>query len=236
MVLLATTGCLKVDQALSIRKDCSGTYEVNYSISEQAISQIKAMLKLQEQLTKLSGQPAERTRMDELWEVFLDPTEAGLRQEIQKYANYGIALSQLKVDTRNAWRYVNAKLAYKNLADVARADFFKEIGFSLTKNSDGSYLLHRPKETSQVQAARDLSDPNTERMLTPILGGFRVATKINTPGRILKTNAPERLAFTALWDFDFDKDPNAILALQNLEINIVFDGSGLDLPAIQPGG
>ena len=50
---IATTGCLKVKQTLTINKFGSGNIKLKYSISERAINQLNSMRKVQQQLQKL---------------------------------------------------------------------------------------------------------------------------------------------------------------------------------------
>lgn len=229
---LFATGCVKVDQTLDIQKDASGSFGLTYSISEQAVTQMKAMLKLKEQMAMAAGETAPVTDEDRHMGLVVSPVEDQIRREIKKYAEYGITLESLTVESRNAWRHVQLKVLFKNLADVAKTDFFPQYGFSLSRNSDGNYVFFRASENKDYNNSVNLIDPETVNLLMPILAGFRIHTKINTPGKILETNAHRKSLYSAVWSFDFDSDPDSFWALQNQDMKIVFDGEGLNLPEI----
>jgi len=229
---LLAAGCINIDQTLDIQKDASGSFDLIYSISEQAVTQIEAMLKLKEQMAMAAGETAPATDEDRHVSLLLSPTEDQIRREIKKYAEYGITVESLTVESKNAWRHVQLKVLFKNLADVAQTDFFPQYGFSLSRNSNGDYVFFRANENKDYSTSMDLIDPETVSLLMPILAGFKIHTKINTPGRILKTNAHRKSLYSAVWSFDVDSDPDSLCALQNQDMKIVFDGEGLDLPEI----
>jgi len=224
-------GCIKLDQTLVIKDDASGTFEVTYTISEDAISQTRAALKLREQMTE-PGESATEGVDERFIAVFLNPAEGGIRREIKKYAGLGIALDKLEIKIRESSRYVHMKLSFKNLANVAKADFFRENGFSLSKNSDGNYVLLREAGNKPENEPTSLLAPDAMKLLTPILAGFNVAVNVSVPGKILKTNAHKSAAYSATWNFNEDRDPNAFTTLQNQRFSITFDGRGLNLPQI----
>jgi hypothetical protein len=225
-------GCIKLDQALIIRDDASGTFEVAYTISEDAVSQARAALKLREQMAG-PEQSAGESVDERLTAIFLNPAEDAIRREIKKYAGLGITLDKLEVKSRESSRYVHMKLSFKNLAEVAKADFFRQNGFSLSKNSSGNYVLLREAASKPGNESTSLLPPDAAKLLTPILAGFNVVVNVSVPGKILKTNAHKSAAYSATWSFDLDRDPNAFTALQNQQFNIAFDGRGLNLPQIK---
>lgn len=122
------------------------------------------------------------------------------------------------------------KLTFKNLANVAKADFFQKNGFSLSKTADGNYTLQREAANGNV----NLLSPDMVKLFSPMLAGFNVALNVSVPGKILKTNAHKTSpqTNTATWSYDYDKAPNAFSAIQNQSFSIVFDGKGLNLPTI----
>jgi hypothetical protein len=230
-VLLLAGGCIQADLAFSLRKDGSGTIEAEYAMSEQTISQIAAMLKLKEQLVRSAGETYDSSQ-DRYTRVFLDPDAAKIEREVDKYAALGLAIDELKVETRSAWRYVTMRLSFPDVGKLSQADFFPEYGFSLTRRTDGKYVLQRESPgphalPSKEEAEREL------RLLSPLLGGFRVQTKIVAPGRVQKeTNATRTSLYSATWTFNFDKDPTAVAAFRAHNVHLVFDGKGLSLPEI----
>ena len=218
-----TAGCLKLDETLTLREDGSATLEANYAVSRAAITQLKAMMNIRNQMDSLTGNPP--VEQDRLAEVLLDPDEDSIRREMKKYERYGIKIDRLKVDTRESWTTTLIKLSCRSLAEAARSDLFMNYGFSMTRNSDGNYVLHRASANASGEST-GFPDADTLRLMSPFLEGFNVVIKVATPGRILKTTAPQKSQMMATWTFSFDKDPNSIIALQNQAFSVIFENKG----------
>lgn len=229
--IILLNGCLNLDQTLTIQKDGSAMLDVTYSLTENSIIQAKAMLKLKEQMNAYSMNKKPDSTQDKYVLLLLDPVQDSLRKELNSYKPYGITIKHLRVETRREFRYVSIKLAIDNLAKAAETDFFRAYGFSLTKTPNDNYRFLRPRSIAQQGSPYAFSESDI-RVLTPILNGFHVEIKIVTPSRILKTNAPKSVENVAEWIFDFDNNPNAIVALQNQNFDVLFAGPGLDLPRI----
>jgi hypothetical protein len=102
---------------------------------------------------------------------------------------------------------------------------------TLRLDSAGNCALARPAETD----GKDKIPPLTEieiRNLIPLLAGFEVNVKIVTPTPIVSANTPRKSERTALWTFDFNDNPNAVVDMQNQPFEVVFEGKGLTLPAV----
>lgn len=228
-LLLATTGCLKATQKVAIHKDGSGWFEINYNASEQAIRQTKAMLRLREQMEKLTGDHDAAAWQDTY--LFIDSTEEQMRKRLKRYEAQGITVDTLRVQTKSGWRSVYIKMNAKSIASAARADFYPDYGFTLAKNAQGNYVLtHVSRNTGE---ATGILNEDVLDTLSPILSGFHVTSSFQVPGTILESNAKQKTANTASWVFDYDADPNAILALERQNMKIVFSGKGLTLPAVR---
>jgi len=233
-LLILATGCLKVDQTLSINDDGSGSLQVEYSVSEQAISQLRAMRKLTQQMAAATGEQAAAIPKDDRAYMLLDPQKQSLTAELEKLKPYGVTVDELEVETRNARRNVRVQLRFKSLAEVAKSDWFVEYGFLLYKGPRGNYVFDRPASGTGDDSVMDFSSPEMVRLLNPLLTGFSVISKVRTPGVILRTNAHRHSQHVAQWQFDFDEDPNALVGLQNQRMLILFEGRGVTLPTIKP--
>lgn len=233
MMLAAGVGCVRVDQTLTLNEDGSGSLHVAYSVSEQAVAQFRAMQKLTRQMALAAGRPSALSPTDERAYLFLDPGEQALSRELAKYKEYGVVVDDLEVDTRNARRNVRMQLRFRSLERLAQAEVFKDYGFSLYRGPKRHFVFDRPAKDGGARSSMDFSAPEMVRLLTPLLSGFRVVTKVRTPGAILRTNAHSHSQHVATWNFDFDKDPNALIALQRQRMLILFDGDGLELPAVR---
>ena len=220
------SGCLKLDETLTIREDGSANLDLVYAVSEQAVTQLKALLKVRDKMAVLSGdEPASRSDRSDL---FLIPVEDKIRREIGKYEKQGVHIERLKVQARDNWRHVDLKLSCASLANLAKTDLFSQYGFSLSKGADGNYTFVRDRESGNDASSENLPDAETLKLLTPVIEGFKATFRINTPGKILKTNAHTKTARNATWEFNFDRNPNAITALQDQQFSVVFEGKGED--------
>ena len=230
LVLLAASGCLKLDETLTIEKNGSGNIELTYIIPEQTVAQMKSMFKLRDQMDLITGQSAPQTKEEIFQRLFFDPAEERIRQQLKRYEPFGITIDTLKVETRSSARNVNLKVLFADLARLAKTDFFPEHGFTLARNKDGTYTFYR---ASEPNGSQENIGSEAAGLLTPVLNGFRAALKINTPGKIIETNASRKTLYNAAWIFEFDKDPNAMTALQRQNMKIVFDGKDLNLPEVR---
>ena len=229
---IASTGCLKVKQTLTINKSGGGKIELKYAISERSINQLNSMQKLKNQMQKFAGKPIADNEETRYAYMFLMPREKELRKELESYKTQGIKIKELKVETRNAWRHVDMTLTYDSIKKLSTLDIFKYVGFSLVKNKAGDYVFYQASEPSANSDMPDVSNEKTLRRLSPILSGFKVVFILKTPGTVIKTNADRKSNYSSMWVFDFDKDPKSILKLQKSKFITIFSSSGLDLPVI----
>ncbi len=231
--VLILPGCIKVDGTLSLEKNGAGNLELIYALPEQTVTQMKSMFKLRDQLDSVMGQTVPKTLEDDFEQAFFDPSEDRIKQLVKKYEKSGITLDTLKVETRNAVRNVILKLMFSDLKQLSSADFFQKHGFSLFRNKNDTYTFTRSPDTGQTPSQAPLTEAESVGMLSPILGGFRVALKVNTPGRIIETNASRKTLYNAAWIFEFDKNPKALETLQKQSMKIVFDGKGSQRPEVR---
>lgn len=230
LLAVAQCGCLKLDQEVTIRPDGSGSIEVQYSISEQAVSRMNAMEKLREQLAVISGATPPPADTNRVLAALMDPNEDGIRSELRPYEKNGIRIERLKIQPRGAWRDVELKLAIRSWPEAGNTPLLREHGFRLARTAAGSYDLSRPAAVSKDMDGAVLTTPDATRILSPILQGFKVDIRMNVPGTVLQSNAHRASGKQVQWTFDFDRDPNALVKVQTQEFRIVFDGKGLSIP------
>ncbi len=232
LILTVVCGCIRLDQALTLREDGSGRLEVTYTIPEQTIEQLRAIYKLREDMDAAAERETEFTLGQQYLRLYLEPELGKLRKDLKQYERYGVTVEKLNVESRGAARHVKFKLAFTSLAEIAKTPIFKQYGFSLSKNSDNNYVMVRaPMDTSPLPET-DLSNAEATRVLSPLLSGFRVTLRVTTPSAIRATNAPKRSLRTAEWTFDFSDDPYALRTLQRVTPQIVFSGTGGKLPEV----
>ncbi len=227
------TGCLKGELLLEIDKHGSGSLEASYSITENAVAQLKSMVDLAHRLEDMSLGKSKAPEPDPGILLFLDPDEQKIRAELAKYEKSGLKLDKLRVRSRNARRSVDLRLKFNDIIDVARADFFADIGFSLYRRKSGDLVFFRKSMNENNPQKGVLADESAQRLIAPILEGFMITVKIHPPGRILESNATSAGLNSATWVFDQDKDPRAFHRLQNQEYIMLIEGEGITIPDIK---
>jgi hypothetical protein len=227
-------GCIRIEQKLVINADASGQLEVHFIVPNETTQRMAAMRTLTEEMAVASEMPLTPSPADDFAQLLFDPTEAGWRKKIAAYADFGIRLTTLTVDNRNASKEVTLTVLFDSLERLRDADFFADYGFSLVPGQAGSILLQTRRATRQPAPSDwDGNDQEVFKMLAPLLNGFRCDVDIQTPGAILKTNADNHGRYSARWMFDFDADHNALVRLQRTPLAVLFDGKGLKLPEIR---
>lgn len=229
LLLPVCSGCLRLEETLSLRADGSGTLEMNYVVPESTMAQLKAMRALRDRLAAIQGEEAEVTD-DEYTRFLVYYGSEDIEKKFKEYEKHGIRLERLRVETRQARRHVEIKAAFRDVSQLQNTALFPHHGFTLTRQSDGVYFFRRPALTAGEPTPR----PSREDIstLTPILRGFYVRIQVNTPGRVVRTNAPRKSLYRAEWVFDFTQDPNAFTDFQNEEFRIAFEGKGISISPI----
>jgi hypothetical protein len=233
LVLAVCAGCVKVDQDLIINEDGTGSFDLAYSVSETTVQQVEAMRKLQKDLDEAAGRAAPAPRGTDFTRLLFNPILDEVRAKLKEYEKSGISIEKLEVKSRDARRNVEIKLQFDSLAKVADTDFFKQFGFSLTKEANGRYVIDRPPQVSELPGGIRFDDPQVVKILAPLLEGFSVTVGVRTPGKILSTSATIRGPFTAGWRYEFDRTPTALTDLLTQRFAVVFDGKGCNLPELR---
>lgn len=229
--LALSCGCLRLEQDIHLRADGSGTFHMQYAVSEQAILQMRAMERLKQELAAMRSETPTPTGTADLMPLFQSVNAADIKAALKVYETNSITVEKVEVDSRGRWQHVSVRGVFGNLAEVAKADFFRDYGFSLFRTREGHYALHRPGRS--LDGLPDAPDARTVRMLSPLMAGFRISLAIQTPGAVLKTNGTRSSRSQVQWVFDFDRDPNVLTSLQASPMTVVFDGKGLSLPEIR---
>lgn len=228
-----TSGCIQMEHDLRIEDDGSAVYQLDYAISEQAISRFRAMFKLKNDLAIAAGEPSPGTELEPILAAFLDPDEVVIRKELEAFADAGVNIRTIRQETRSAWRHIEIVLEVENLATLASNPFFKQHGFDLYRNEDGQYVWSRSPHVSDLGSIP--MPPSGQELdgITPIMSGFKTVVSVTTPGRIVATTAFRTTLQTVSWDFDFDRQPVALQTLLRQHFHIVFDAPRATLPTLQ---
>ncbi len=212
-----TIGCLRIEQDVVINRDGSGKFQMTYGMQEQMVRQMEAMQAMQ---------TFEEDGDDEELSPFNFNLEQ-VRESMKKYEEHGLKVRNVSSETKDDWRYMKIQLEFDSIAALAKTEFFEDSNMKLNKVGD-RYVFEMKSEEEEPD---EMSAQMMEQM-APMFAGMRVAMNIRVPGRIVEHNATEVKGQTASWVFDVDKDPGAYQKIQQMNIRVVFEGEGIELPNI----
>jgi hypothetical protein len=172
---------------------------------------------------------------DERVRLFFNPDEAGFKKLVAQYAKHGVTLDRVTVESRRGIRETRLKVALAKLSSLASSDLFPDYGFSIRRTPDGDYEFYRKPPDFGEPPPFDMSDPDMMKQLAPFFANFRVTTRLQTPGEVFETNGSTQTRYSAVWTYDFEKDPNAVLKLQRDPMRLVFDGRGSEIAEMRQG-
>ncbi|MDD2237880.1 MAG: hypothetical protein PHP44_05430 [Kiritimatiellae bacterium] len=224
------SGCVKMDQTLTINDDGSASVEMSYGMSEAMVNQMEAMKKMSASM----GEEEEEDDSFDFDEQSIRDRFAGLKEE-------GITLDSVSTEVKDGWKYINMKYSTKDLAALAKTDLAENSKMSLKKNADGNYVLLQKNSDYNMGDDSEETSPEMKEMMMkqmlPMMKGMQVAFRVKVPGEIIESNATEVQGKEVAWVYDVDKDPSFILNADKMEdMKVVFSGKGLSLEDIEITG
>jgi hypothetical protein len=218
-VLVALTGCIKMEQDITLNKDGSGNFKLMYGMSEQTINQMKAM-------AQMGSEEGVEVESDNDFEF----DEAEVRSKFEALKEQGITLESVKSETKDGWKYMHIDFDFQDIARLNEAEVAGDSPISIAKNAEGNYVV-----TSKMGGGdMGMEDTDAEQIkaMLPMLAGMRLALKVTIPTKIISTTAPVKTENSAEWVFDADTDPDSILKMGQTKMEIVFEGAGVTIPEI----
>lgn len=227
VAVLALSGCIKMDQDITLNKDGSGNAKIMLAMSQQTIQQFEAMAAMSEQMAE--GQEGEAQEEDSPLDMFKSEK---VKKEFEELKDQGITLNSVNVEDKEGWKYVYIDFDFEDIGKLQSTDMFEDQPVTITRREDGNYVITAKMSKSEMGAGGEQNKEQMKAML-PMFKGLRIAMKFNTPGDIISTTAPIKEARSAQWVFDVDKDPDSFLEMDQTKMEIVFDGAGCTIPEVQ---
>lgn len=218
-------GCLRVDQTLTIKADGSGELDMSYAMQESTIRQMEQMAKMQAS----QEDPEAQTDGDQF-----EFNEESLRKQLAPYEEQGVEIIAIDSKTAEGWKTMHVRLGFKDLDALMKTDSMKDSNLSIKKTPEGNYvLLQQSGDDADADGTgeQDMT-PEMLQQMAPMFAGMKIVQRIKVPGKIIKSNASEVVGDTASWIYDVDKDPSVINKIRKLNMEIEFEGKGLDLKEI----
>ena len=231
--LMVAGGCIQMEHDLQIQGDGSAVYQLNYAISEQAISQFHTMFALRRDMALAQGDPPDPDPAP-LIMTFLNPSTSAIREHIRAWEPHGISIRTLRENARSLWRAYTIVLDIADIQRLSEIPFFAEQGFTLERMASGEYAFARPAIVSQPGAIPPQFSAQELEYIRPFLTEFKTEVRIEVPGRITSTTAGRTRLQTAIWSFDFDRRPEAVHQLLQQQFHVVFHPpTGVTLPELR---
>ena len=221
LVVVCSTGCMRVSTLITLRQDGSGTIDQEIGINPQALAGLQAMA---------GGRGGKDEGPDDMF------NDKKAREEAEKM---GVRfVSGAPIDTPQMKGY-HAKYAFDDIKTlkVRMQDAASSHGdtksanpfdFDFVKGASSSTItIHIPQDAqqtpmSQLGAGRGANAEQAKQMLTmmkPMFAGMFVEVALAVDGRIIKTNAPfVQGTKVTLVQVDMDtllKDDTAFTKMQN---------------------
>jgi hypothetical protein len=231
LLAVLCAGCIKLSLDLTIQENGSGTLALAYSIAEQTAGQFTAMRKLEKEMKEAAGLEIPATAPRDYSRLLFSPVKEDIVKLLKECEKYGIATDRLEQKSRDVRREVDIRVRIEDIGKASRSDVFQQYGFSLRKDAKGNYVLHRGSALAPGQRVEAL-EPETAKLLTSLVGGLNVTITVSTPSRILSTTAQNSGPRSAMWIFDYDRNPKALTDLHKQNFTVVFEGGDMKLPEI----
>ena len=225
MIAVFAIGCLKMDQDITLNKDGSGEIRMVYGMSEQTINQMKAMAEMAKQMAPEEGKL--ETPNDEAFQF--DPAQ--IREQFKGLKDKGITLKSIKTEKKDGWQYMSLRVAFKDISKLKDVPELGNSPITITKDAQGNYVISSGMGGDKM--GQGMKNPEQMKAMLPMFKGMRVSLKINTPTKIIETNAPIKTRDSAQWVIDVDKDPDSLMKYSGQSMKIVFDGKGCTIPEVK---
>jgi len=208
---LCVSGCLHLEQAITIERDGSATFDFHYVVPEDTLPAATAA---QQQLERWQGLTPSESTSGLNW--FLSERAArtyfsGSGRKLEYYRSY----------SRNKHRHADLRVSVKSVLAALRSGQFGQ--FAIKQGEGGDYTFEA--ELASYPVEKPLTREQLER-LQVLTQGLSLRLGVVVPTEILTTTAPAVQKTTAVWHFEPDTDPS--LLSRTPKIQLTFSGKGLD--------
>lgn len=224
----AGAGCIKIDATVNLERDGSGTLRAVCGVPTHIIKQaemarqLAASLDVAENITN---------PVPPVVDIPFLYDEAVLKAKFSAMARDGVTLDALKKREQGGWNYIDFTLKFKTLEALVRQSFFKDFGV-VVKHLDAAsckLVVSLPPVGLSPDIAAVVTQESLSK-LSPFFNGFRVVARLAVPGEIRNSNSLTSDSRRATWEWDFDKDPAALVRLARDKMILVFDVSEARIP------
>jgi hypothetical protein len=233
LLVLCAAGCIQVEQTLTFHPDGSGVMKLSYGMSQEQVGQLEQAMDEARDLEEEAegdGTPPDA-------ESPLDFDEDNIREQFKDFHKYGVDLASVKTEVKDGWKFVHMKVEFRSLRGLLQTPLLSDRHVTLKKDPEGNYIFRQTtSDASETGSVAEATPPEMEEVVRELMKGFKLVVNIDTPGEVIDTSAPVKKKKRVTWEFDIDKDPQAVSRAGNLDMWVTFDGQGLDLPEVRAMG
>lgn len=222
-LLFSGLGCVKIDASVIIERDGSGSLHAIYGMPTYIIKQAELARQLSRSLDLAAGQ-TNASSIDLDLPYLYD--EGILKAKFAALAKEGLSVESVKTREQGGWNYVDFTLKFTTLESLFKQSFFRDFGviYKHLDEKSGKLTISLPQAGSTPDIVSVVTQESLNK-LTPFFNGFRVVARLGLPGEIRNSNSLMSDSRRATWEWDFDKDSEALARLARDKIVVVFDVS-----------
>jgi hypothetical protein len=233
-LLAGGVGCLRIESSLLVEPDGSGRWRLVYAMRNAVASDLTMARELAGRLMEAAGEAETNRPAAADAEIPWLFDAAAIRERFDTLGGDDIALQSLKIESRSDWRHVEMVVRFRRLDRLLSLPVFAPCAVFLRRAEDGRYTLTmRAPDLGGGQVMPKLSDREVADSLMPVLNGLRIVNRVDVPGEVRQSNATRSDTRGATWEFDFERDAQALERLDGASMEVVFDGSECALRAFE---
>jgi hypothetical protein len=222
--VMAATGCVKIDSAIELSADGSGTWRLQYALPGYMIRQVEAGRALVLELER-AGDGKTNTVLAPLDIPFLVQKEA-IEAHLRQVSRDGITVTRLQTREQGDWRHVDITMKFERFADLFDLPFMRGCGVAFRRPNETTCVLTlMPPSLAASEEALAARDSGDSTDATPVLNGLRVVVRVGVPGDIRNSNSTLSDNRRATWQWDFENDQRIVERLARERMTVVFDGA-----------
>ena len=226
-VALVTTGCLDIEETLTLNRNLSG--QAGFSMKVDAEPLVAFTAQMQRQMQGKSGPPTAEelaaARAEMLKNASPKEDFEKDKREMEQNLPPGVKLLNATFNQDGLKSNASALFGFENLAALHEIVFDKPQGQDadqgpsnpvsqpfdgLEVKDEGQTILITspvvdPMTSAKTQTQQMQMSPAMQQQFASIFKGLRVAVKITAPFAIVEQNATRREGNTLIWEFDSSK-------------------------------
>ncbi|HEX6898570.1 MAG TPA: hypothetical protein VF789_02610 [Thermoanaerobaculia bacterium] len=226
-LLLATSGCIQVEEAVTLEKDLSGTAAFNFSVNMEPFAAFAAQFK--REMEGKEGKPTKEeidAARQEMIASRKSSADMPTKEEIEKDMPPGVKLLETKFTDEGLKFGGNVKVAFDHFDKLQQLDMKKKeagpTGEAQPASEEGAGPqsqqpfgdLHLKDEGKTLLLTGKAFNPAADSPAPPLddagpeveaaLKSMKIVTKITSPFEVIEHNATRKEGKTLIWEYNYE--------------------------------